>query len=340
MKTVRTQIVSRCLAVASFLACVATLAHAQLPDLAISRNATNVTLTWGTNHPDFILENSGTLTGSWTNVAEATNGTATLPMVSSNQFFRLKETVSLTYILNEGFLLQSRGKKVLIDGIFEKFVWEDYYGVPSSEVLHQQTNALPPFDNINALLVSHIHTDHLEPRYTFQHLTNDPNAMLIGPPSVYNTIQSANGSNFWMVTNQIVQAVPTNGSSTNVVIGDMTFKVVGLRSDDPVQNVGFLFTLGGLRFLHVGDTTSTNLFDYQPMVGEEIDVAMINCILFTRPQGVQEVMNLLKPRTMLVMHVPPTMIEDIRNLINGLTNIPPFYMMGTNAMTTYRFPAR
>ena len=42
---------------------------------------------------------------------------------------------------------------------------------------------------------------------------------------------------------------------------------------------------------------------------------------------------------MLVMH-QGDQIESYRNIINGLTNMPPFYMMGTNAMITYRFPAR
>lgn len=340
MKTIRASNVNRFLAATSFLAFLTTFANAELPNLAISLNTTNVTLSWSTNYPDYILESAGDLNGSWTNVAETTNYTVSLPVSSSNQFFRLKETVSVTYILNEGFLLRARGKKVLIDGIFDPSVWT-HYGVPSGAVYNAETNALPPIDNIDALLVSHTHSDHLHARFTFQHLTNDTTAMLIGPRSVYSTIRSATGSYFWMVTNQIVQATPTNGSSTNVVIGDMTFKVVGLtQSDDPAINDGFLFTLGGLRFLHVGDNYSTNPFDYQPMAGEQIDVAMINCYLFDNPHGAQAVINILNPKTMLVMHQNPDQMEYYRNIINGLTNVPPFYMMGTNAMTTYRFPTK
>jgi L-ascorbate metabolism protein UlaG (beta-lactamase superfamily) len=338
MKTARIPNGSLLLAV-TFASLTCLVASAQdRPSLAISQSATNVTLSWGTNSPDFMLESADQLTGSWTNVSAATNGTATLPMLTSNQFFRLKETVSVTYILNEGFLISGRGKKVLIDGIFDKAMW-DYYA-PSSEVLYQQTNALPPFDNLDALLFSHTHTDHLQPRFAFWHLTNDLNARLIGPQAVYNSIRSATGSRFWMVTNQIMTASPANGSSTNVSVGDLSFKVVGLtQSDDPVFNVGFLFTLGGLRFLHVGDNYSTNLFDYTPMEGEQIDVAMINCYLFNDPQGAQAVMNFLHPRTMLVMHGMES-AETYRNIINGLTNVPPYYLMSTNPMITYRFPAR
>ena len=43
---------------------------------------------------------------------------------------------------------------------------------------------------------------------------------------------------------------------------------------------------------------------------------------------------------MLVMHQTPDQIENYRNIINGLTNVPPYYMMSTNTMVTYRFPAR
>ena len=207
-------------------------------------------------------------------------------MVSSNQFFRLKQQdmVSVTYVLNEGFFISNRGTKILIDGIFSRAVW-DFWGA-SGEILNQQTNALPPFTNINVMLFSHNHSDHLDGRFAFQNMTNDPTPLVLGPQAVYNTMRSSLGSRFPIVSNRIVTASPPNGSSTNVTVAGIDFKVVGLtQSDDPAFNTGFLFTLGGLRFLHVGDNYSTNLFDYTPMEGEQIDVAMINCYLFRQPPG-------------------------------------------------------
>ena len=265
------------------------------PDLAISVTTNHATLTWSTNYPDYTLESTGALSGTWTDVADATNGTVTLPMVSSNQFFRLKETVSVTYILNEGFLISGRDKKVLIDGIFSRAVW-DFYGL-GGDVLNQQTNALPPFTNINVMLFSHTHTDHLDSRFAFQNMTNDPAPLVLGPLAVFNTMKSALGSRFPIVSNRVVTASPPNGSSTNVEVAGIDFKVVGLtQSDDPAFNTGFLFTLGGLRFLHVGDNYSTNMFDYTPLAGEQIDVAMINCFLFDTPPGSAGSHQLPQPR--------------------------------------------
>ena len=319
-----------------------TCVMATAQELAISRNTNHVTLTWSTNYPDFILESTGSLTSSWTNVADATNGAATLPMVSSNQFFRLKETVSVTYVANEGFLISGRGKKVLVDGIF--YNGYGYYQIPTAEVLDQETNALPPFDNLNALLVSHKHGDHVDGRYTFQHMTNDPTAVLVTSSPVINTLRSAAGSRFLLITNRIIEVGPTNGTSTNVLVGDMSFKVVGLPHDDQPEtyNEGYLFNLGGLKFFHTGDFASTNLVDYQvlDLASEQIDVLFLGWFIFLTPERAQEVIAYLNPKSIFVMHVEAALsTEYYQGLINALTNLPPVYLMNTQ-MTTIRLPAK
>jgi uncharacterized repeat protein (TIGR03803 family) len=62
------------------------------PSLAITLNNTNVNLSWNTNCPDYTLESTGDLTGTWTSVSGLTGYSATLPVdTTTNRFFRLKK---------------------------------------------------------------------------------------------------------------------------------------------------------------------------------------------------------------------------------------------------------
>ena len=313
------------------------------PDLAISRNTTNVTLSWSTNYPDYILESTGSLSGPWTDVADATNATVTLPMVSSNQFFRLKETVSVTYIANEGFLISGRSKKVLIDAIFTEG-WGSYY-TPPTNVLSQERDATAPFNNINALLITHYHADHLRAAYVNQHLTNDPAAVLIGSLQVSNLLRTASGSQWGQISNRVVTASPAAGSSEQISVGDLDFKVVSVPHEDDaggtIQNLGFLFSMGGLKFFHPGDPLADALATYQNLnlANEQIDVAFLPRWLFENSTNAQAVIDYLKPGQFVVMHIQIGQSDYYRNLINTLTNLPPFYLMDTQMVTTV-FPAK
>ena len=61
------------------------------PTLAMSRNGTNVDLSWSTNCPDFTLESASQLGDIWTAVPGVTGYSTTLPIVAgTNQFFRLR----------------------------------------------------------------------------------------------------------------------------------------------------------------------------------------------------------------------------------------------------------
>ena len=60
-----------------------------LPKVAISLDDTNVNLSWSTNFPDYILESANPLGATWTQAPGITGCSATLPLTSGNQFFRL-----------------------------------------------------------------------------------------------------------------------------------------------------------------------------------------------------------------------------------------------------------
>jgi probable HAF family extracellular repeat protein len=62
-----------------------------IPKLAISLSDANVNLAWSSNFPDFALESTGQVAGTWTPVPDVTGYSATLPVNAQSQFFRLRK---------------------------------------------------------------------------------------------------------------------------------------------------------------------------------------------------------------------------------------------------------
>jgi L-ascorbate metabolism protein UlaG (beta-lactamase superfamily) len=249
-------------------------------------------------------------------------------------------TVTITYIGNEGFLLSGGGKKVVIDGIYTGG-WT-FYQTPSSEVLTQMWNATGPFAGVDAVLATHNHGDHFDASRVVQHMTNNPSATLIGPAQVCDAVKSVAGSA--AISNRVVTAMPNFSSSIQVAAAGMEFKVVRLRhGDDPAdtaQSLGFVFSIGGVKVYHNGDAYTPNLAELQSlkMAEEHIDVAILNCYLFAYPtQSAWQIIDYLRPKAIVLMHLGITEVEQYRNIVNAITVLPPVYLMDA-PMTTFRHP--
>jgi len=68
------------------------------------------------------------------------------------------DAVTVTYVANEGVLIQSGSKQVLIDALHKPYLSE-YLATPQ-KILDTMMANRPPFEDIELLLVSHIHGDH------------------------------------------------------------------------------------------------------------------------------------------------------------------------------------
>ncbi len=249
-------------------------------------------------------------------------------------------TVTITYIANEGFLLSGGGKKVVIDGIYQGG-WT-FYQVPPSEVLTQMKEATGPFDHVDALLTTHQDGDHFNASCVAQHLTNNPAATLIGPAQVCNAVTSLAGTTG--TSGRVITAMPNFSSSIQVAAASMEFKVIRLRHGDDTANVtqslGFVFSIGGVKVYHNGDAYTPNLAELQSlkMAEEHIDVAILNCyILDYGIQSAWQVIDYLKPKVIVLMHMGISEVARYRTLVDTTAGFPPIYLMDT-PMTTFRHP--
>ena len=86
----------------------------------------------------------------------------------------------VTYVANEGFLIQVGGKKILIDAIFNDTTI-NFAHVPDTKTLERLENTEAPFDDVDLILVTHKHRDHFEAGPVLRHLASNPDVVLLAP---------------------------------------------------------------------------------------------------------------------------------------------------------------
>lgn len=221
----------------------------------------------------------------------------------------------VTYIANEGFLIESAGKKVMIDGLFGRFE-ADWCDVPAEEVIVKMEKALPPFDQIKLILVTHSHLDHFNAEMTIKHLENNPKGILICTPQVYKLLKENN--NFLNIRKQVEEVLPGSGNSTSMKVSGIDVKIMQfdhspymvqdqesgkmVNRHQIVQNLGFLVNMNGHTIFHNGDAWFRMEDEYiqYNLNQERIDIAFVQAV----PTN-EIVLENLKPEHVVMMHVSP-----------------------------------
>jgi len=158
--------------------------------------------------------------------------------------FAQQQAVDVTYVGNSGFLINIGEKKILIDALFKGF--EGNYELPQ-EVQDKLISAQAPFDDVDLILVTHAHGDHIDPDMVRQHLQNNPKAIFA---STQQMVDALNG-----FSDRSIGFIPTKEESESKVINDISVEAFYLPHgpDSRIINIGFLISVNGITLFQTGD---------------------------------------------------------------------------------------
>lgn len=140
-----------------------------------------------------------------------------------------QSTATATYLGNEAVLIEYEDTKLLFDPFFHNS-FDIYQKVPS-DMLEAIFKGKPPFNNIDAVFVSHAHGDHFSPEQTLEFLNANPNAKLIAPEQAIS---------------QLLTLSEATDLETQIVSISLEYK-------DPVEEHKFSdFTVDAVRIPHAG----------------------------------------------------------------------------------------
>lgn len=229
------------------------------------------------------------------------------------------DTLSVTYIANEGFMLEAGGKTVLVDALFGK---KDlgFCDVPPPDILRKMSGAKSPFDKVDLILVSHSHGDHFDADLVMEHLAKNSCCRMIGTPQAVERLKAL--KTYGKVKERIHAVMPIVGVRENLNLNGIDVSVLRLKhctyfETDPAtgkkrdrhrnaQNIGFVIKLGCHSIFHIGDSGMENAEEYQNfhLERENIDIAFLGSLFWQSFEPRFEIVNsFIKPRHIVLMHL-------------------------------------
>jgi len=206
--------------------------------------------------------------------------------------------VALTFVGNEGFLIQCGGSKVLIDALMS----EGVFLTPNERV--RLCGALPPFDDVDLVLATHAHYDHFDVPYTAQFLARSPETVLISLDESIDKLRTR--PEFDAISARLTGIPFQPGVRTEFDVAGIRVIAFAIGHGLGRSNLAFLLEIGGMRILHLGDAatdlTAQELvaqFDW-PSLG--IDVALVPYWWLFDDTRVDRVTVGIAPRFVIPMH--------------------------------------
>ena len=165
------------------------------------------------------------------------------------------------YLGNEGSLVSACGSKILFDAFYEDS-YGQYLLVPDG-IRAGLMAGEPPYDDVDALFVSHVHGDHFSPEPTLAYLRAQPDVRLFGTSQVVAALETATAGKEPGLMARVTAIDTVPGAAAHAAeLGGVSFDVIaiphagGARMAD-IENLAFRVTLGGsLTILHLGDATA------------------------------------------------------------------------------------
>jgi L-ascorbate metabolism protein UlaG (beta-lactamase superfamily) len=229
------------------------------------------------------------------------------------------QKLTITYIANEGVLIESGDKKVMIDALFDKY-YEDYLH-PTEDMLEKMIAGKAPYDDVDLLLSTHIHRDHFAPTVTGRFLKSHPETKLISSAQLAKSIADdyAEGASVADQVEGIARDTQVHEREVNGM-KVTAFFIFHSGSSQPrmrqIENMGYLIEINGTRILHLGDSDmNPERFAALNLQSISVDIALVPYWYMADETGVKIINENIQPKHLLGIHFPkagsPMALEQI-----------------------------
>ncbi len=231
------------------------------------------------------------------------------------------DSIKITYIANAGFVIEGDGKKIIIDGIF-KSSNQRWCDSPGDSVIGAMLSGSNPFCNIDLIAITHYHEDHFDPHLVIKVMENNPQCLTLCPVQVFQRLRRYKLSN--KLEKRIISLSPPAYCDSQIVVDDIPIRILRLEHShsiiydnekkcninkhESVENLGYIFELGGYTIFHSGDANphNTSEFEIFELGNEMIDIAFIDRLFFLNgPESAKIIEQHIVPETIIIMQINP-----------------------------------
>lgn len=176
------------------------------------------------------------------------------------------DALKVTYLGNCGFLYENNSVKVLIDPFGTEY--GGFFYLPSEATRKNIDKGNAPFNNIDLLLITHIHGDHFNAKLTESFLLNNNKTKMICPGQVYKQMTDS-CSSFSRIKSRIICPDLLMNESENIKINNISVMAMHMQhgtdrsleglcySDyteyEKTENYGYVIYFKNKNVFHQGD---------------------------------------------------------------------------------------
>jgi L-ascorbate metabolism protein UlaG (beta-lactamase superfamily) len=219
--------------------------------------------------------------------------------------------IEVTYIANEGILIASHQKKVLIDALFDNP--NPNYTAPSKDMLEGMQSGRTPFDNVDLVLVTHNHPDHFSPSFAARFMENNPNPLLMAAIDAIDAMKEM-VKDWEHVQDRVFSFNLKPGETAEKSVNGISVRMFRtLHSGDleSPHNLMYLIKMDGRTIFHEGDSDGKlSIFKEFGFDKEKIDLALVHFWFPLNPEGERIILEILKPGHVGLIHLPKRLESD------------------------------
>lgn len=244
--------------------------------------------------------------------------------------------LEVTYLANTGYLVAYEDDAVLVDALFDVGVAP---GLPprlhdhlDPERLAVVLGALPPFDRVGPVLVTHGHDDHFTADSVASFLESNPGASVFCPADVAEAVRRAVPAPAGL-EGRLMVLDPDRGASVAAEARGIEVLALGLphpgRQEEGAGHNAYLVRMGPHRFLHLGDAAvAPDAFaSLDPVLREGVDVVFAPYWFVEDEDGVKLLRKRIHSRHVVITHANRGNRAEIADRVAGLPAGPPEFIL-------------
>ncbi len=211
------------------------------------------------------------------------------------------QQVRVTYLANEGVLVEAGGTRVLIDALFRDSM--DPYARYPGDVQGKLETGQKPYDGIQLALATHFHLDHWDAGAVTRFLRSNPQALFASTEQGTAMIPSAlrdRTRNLW----------PAGAEPSHLEAGGARVTAFPLKHGS-TQNLGYRLELAGKSVAHLGDADPSEENFRRLTTARGVDVAMVPFWWLLDPKALAFLRTTWKPRNAVALHFGITDLDSL-----------------------------
>ncbi len=228
--------------------------------------------------------------------------------------------INLLFVANEGVLIATDTKKVLIDALFTDPNPE--YEAPPPEMLANIESGHAPFDGIDLALVTHDHPDHFSARFAASFLENNPTTVLMAPGDAIAALRDS-AADWARIQSRAFAINLQAGETTDRTVRGVTvraYRTLHSGGRESPENLMYLIEMDDRTIFHEGDSDgASETFASFGLAEENIDLALVHFWFPLDADAEGIIMGILKPKHVGLFHLPIRLKEDAPRTVEAVS---------------------